>query len=642
MAKGIVLAVGVLFLSWSSLLAQGPRQIIDSLLIRVQEDLGDEELAKMYGELGWQYGAINLDSAIFYGNLAVEKASNLNDPKLLAQSYSDLGSGYLQKGDLDEARKVYQKTLEIRKEIGDSLGMAKIYNNLGYIYQRKYESDSAILYFLEALPIFEANNDLLNVASIKNNIGVIYQQMPDYEKAIQYYKEAVEIREGLGETKALIGTYNNLGSCYKYLGDFDLAEGYYQKAIATSQNLGDLLNLSVSYRSFAFFLQEKGEMKKLETISREGLKVAREVNAQYEIAALELNLGIALQSQGKNTEAKPLILSAANGFIDQGSEDDALVAYLEMVPVYAALGMLDSSRYYSNLYQQFLRNKFEKESREITAELETKYQTELKDSQISEQELEIRNKNILLFGAFGMALILGVVGYLLYNQQKLKNTQLQQEVELKAALAQIETQNKLQEQRMLIARDLHDNIGAQLTFIISSIENLKYYQPIQEQLTRKYESITGFTRQTITELRDTIWAMNSGEVTWESLTERIQNFLTQAGETSGISIDFEIESGLNLQKTLPSSQSIQILRIVQEGVQNAVKYAQAKEIKVLLTEKGNHFQVEVKDNGIGFQEASITPGNGLYNMRKRAEELNAKLEIESTIGEGTSILLMLV
>lgn len=642
MAKGIVLAVGVLFLSWSSLLAQGPRQIVDSLLIRVQEDLGDEELAKMYGELGWQFGAINLDSAIFYGNLAVEKASNVNDPKLLAQSYSDLGSGYLQKGELDEARKVYQKTLDIRREIGDSLGMAKIYNNLGYIYQRKYESDSAILYFLDALPIFEANNDQLNVASIKNNIGVIYQQMPDYEKAIQYYKEAVEIREGLGETKALIGTYNNLGSCYKYLGDFDLSEEYYQKAIATSQNAGDFLNLAVSYRSYAFFLQEKGEMKKLEEISREGLKVAREVNAQYEIAALELNLGIALQSQGKNSEARPLMLSAANGFIEQGSEDDALVAYLEMVPVYASLGMPDSSRYYSNLYQQFLRNKFEKESREITAELETKYQTEIKDSQISEQELEIRNKNILLFGAFGMALILGVVGYLLYNQQKLKNAQLQQEVELKAALAQIETQNKLQEQRMLIARDLHDNIGAQLTFIISSIENLKYFQPIQEQLTRKYESIAGFTRQTITELRDTIWAMNSGEVTWESLTERIQNFLTQAGETSGISILFEIESGLNLQKTLPSSQSIQILRIVQEGVQNAVKYAQAKEIKVLLTEKGNHFQVEVKDNGIGFQEATITPGNGLYNMRKRAEELNAKLEIESTPGEGTSILLKLV
>jgi signal transduction histidine kinase len=642
MRKNIVLVVGLWMMNLTSLFAQGPREIVDSLLIRIQENLEGEELAKMYGELGWQYGAINLDSAIFYGKLAVESAADLGNPTLLAQSYSDLGSGYLQKGELDEARKVYQKTLEIRKEIGDSLGMAKIYNNLGYIYQRKYESDSAILYFLDALPIFEANNDQLNVASIKNNIGVIYQQMPDYEKAIQFYEEAVEIREGMGETKALIGTYNNLGSCYKYLGDLDLAEEYYNKAIATSQGVGDLLNLAVSYRSYAFFLQEKGDMKKLEAVSREGLKVAQDVNAQYEMAALELNLGIALQSQSKNSEAKPLMLSAANSFIEQGSDDDALVAYLELVPVYAALGMADSSRYYSNLYQQFLRNKFEKESREITAELETKYQTELKDSQISEQELEIRNKNMMLFGALGMALILGVVGYLLYNQQKLKNTQLQQEVELKAALAQIEIQNQLQEQRMLIARDLHDNIGAQLTFIISSIENLKYFQPIQEQLTRKYESIAGFTRQTITELRDTIWAMNSGEVTWEKLTERIQNFLTQAGETSGILIQFDLESGIDLQKTLLSSESIQILRIVQEAVQNAVKYAQAEEIQVLLTEKNHHFQVEVKDNGIGFIESSITPGNGLYNMRKRAEELKAKLEIESSLDKGTTVRLKLV
>ena len=61
-----------------------------------------------------------------------------------------------------------------------------------------------------------------------------------------------------------------------------------------------------------------------------------------------------------------------------------------------------------------------------------------------------------------------------YNQQKLKNRQLQKENELKDALIKIETQNRLQEQRLRISRDLHDNIGAQLTFIISSIDYLKY------------------------------------------------------------------------------------------------------------------------------------------------------------------------
>lgn len=73
-----------------------------------------------------------------------------------------------------------------------------------------------------------------------------------------------------------------------------------------------------------------------------------------------------------------------------------------------------------------------------------------------------------------LTFIIKLIGFLVYNQQKLKNRQLHKENELRDALIQIETQNRLQEQRLRISRDLRDNIGAQLTFIISSIDNLKY------------------------------------------------------------------------------------------------------------------------------------------------------------------------
>jgi len=134
---------------------QSPRQIVDSLLNSAQQENADETLAAIYGELGWTYAAINLDSAIYYGQLAVELSEKTGDQALLAQSYSDLGSGYLQKGQLNEASEVYLKSLEIREANRDSLGMAKVYNALGFIFQRKYDSDSAITYFLKALPIFE-------------------------------------------------------------------------------------------------------------------------------------------------------------------------------------------------------------------------------------------------------------------------------------------------------------------------------------------------------------------------------------------------------------------------------------------------------------------------------------------------------
>lgn len=135
-----------------------------------------------------------------------------------------------------------------------------------------------------------------------------------------------------------------------------------------------------------------------------------------------------------------------------------------------------------------------------------------------------------------VAILLSVLGYLLYNQQKLKNRQLQKESELKEALARIETQNKLQDQRLKISRDLHDNIGAQLTFIISSIENLQYgFEIKNEKLTKKLQDISAFTKETIYELRDTIWAMNKSEISLEDLQTRISNFVENANTIQGIS-----------------------------------------------------------------------------------------------------------
>ncbi|WP_026953116.1 tetratricopeptide repeat-containing sensor histidine kinase [Algoriphagus mannitolivorans] len=620
---------------------QSPRQIIDSLLIRVQEPLSPDQLANMYGELGWQYASINLDSAIYFGKLAVEKAELAGDPKILAQAFSDLGSGILQKGDLDESKILYLKSLRLREEIQDSLGMAKSYNALGFIHQRKYESDSAIKYFLLALPIFQKSDAQLSAATVLNNLGVIYQNLSNYEKAKEAYEESTAIREELGDFRGAIASYNNLGTVYKYLGDFEKAESFFQKAIAKAVELGDLMNQAVSYRIYGAFLMEKGDLDDLEEIARKGLQVAKEVNSQYDVAALEHALGVALNAQGKFMDAKGYLLSAASSFQAQGSDEDAMFPYFELISVYAAIGMPDSSRHYGNLYQQSLRSKLEKESKELVTELQTKYETEKKDREIAEQQLAIRNKNLQLYGSLILALALGILGYLLYRQQKLKNQQLKQEAELKAVLAQLETQNKLQEQRLLISRDLHDNIGAQLTFIISAIENLKFFEPVKEQLNQRYDSIASFTKQTITELRDTIWAMNSGQVTWESLAGRVQDYLQKARQSSpGIQFEFSIADSIQKDSTLGSAESIQVLRIIQEAVQNAVKYAEASSIKVEVNQENGEYQVSIQDNGKGFEESEITPGNGLYNMRKRAEELGGVLEISSNPGNGTVILLI--
>ena len=204
----------------------------------------------------------------------------------------------------------------------------------------------------------------------------------------------------------------------------------------------------------------------------------------------------------------------------------------------------------------------------------------------------------------------------------------------------IETQNRLQEQRLRISRDLHDNIGAQLTFIISSLDNLKFGFQLPDKLSSKLKHISQFTITTIYELRDTIWAMNKKEVTFEDLQTRISNFIDKADLVSqNTSFSFNVAKEIEKSESFTSIEGMNVYRIIQEAINNAIKYAEAEEIKVNITSVNNEIQIKISDNGKGFDITSIELGNGLNNIKKRAKDIKAKLEIESSTNSGTIITL---
>ncbi|MEW4924382.1 7TM diverse intracellular signaling domain-containing protein [Algibacter sp. 2305UL17-15] len=200
-------------------------------------------------------------------------------------------------------------------------------------------------------------------------------------------------------------------------------------------------------------------------------------------------------------------------------------------------------------------------------------------------------------------------------------------------------QKKLYEQRLKISRDLHDNIGAQLTFIISSIENLPYgFKITNEKLTHKLQSISTFTKDTIYELRDTIWAMNKSKISLEDLQVRISNFVEKANAHSeGMVFTFNVDDSISNAIEFSSLKGMNIYRIIQEAVNNAFKYAEANNVLVSISENDSGIFVEIKDDGKGFDLQTIESGNGLNNMKKRAKDIGAVLEIESELHKGTSV-----
>ena len=90
---------------------------------------------------------------------------------------------------------------------------------------------------------------------------------------------------------------------------------------------------------------------------------------------------------------------------------------------------------------------------------------------------------------------------------------------------------------------------------------------------------------------------------------------------------------------LNADQRKNLFLIFKETINNAAKYSEASEVAISLQQQDHALIVSIKDNGRGFDEQTIKAGNGLRNLRERAKEINAKLELYSIIGRGTEVVL---
>ncbi|MCO6499599.1 MAG: hypothetical protein J5I47_04370 [Vicingus serpentipes] len=212
---------------------------------------------------------------------------------------------------------------------------------------------------------------------------------------------------------------------------------------------------------------------------------------------------------------------------------------------------------------------------------------------------------------------------------------------LKARLRKIEIQQKIHQERLRISGDLHDNIGSQLTFIISSVDSIKFlFKSSDEQLQKKLTQISDFTQVTITQLRDTIWALNKDEISFENLASRLHNYVETAKLTKEQThFNFNITSVTNFQ--LNAIQAVNIYRIVQEAINNGIKYAAATKITLTISETKEQVIITIKDDGIGFDLSTIQLGNGLENMKNRAAAIDADFKIHSAPEKGTEIILIM-
>ena len=222
-------------------------------------------------------------------------------------------------------------------------------------------------------------------------------------------------------------------------------------------------------------------------------------------------------------------------------------------------------------------------------------------------------------------IFLGIV-HLEYERKKLKS----------------ETEIEKENLREKLSRDLHDDLASTLSSVTIYLELLKQALTSNSNniwtFFNKANSLLVNAKQTITDL---IWTIKPAPEKVTDFTTKIrENFIHLFKEKR---IRFAVnEINLDETKLLPSIQKHNIYLIIKECVNNIFKYAEATDVKIEIEQRRNTLKFSIVDNGKGFDKNAIgDKGNGLNNMKKRSEEIEAAFSVESILGKGTKIIIIL-
>ena len=629
-----------IFLFLSSVV-HGQNRRVDSIMNLIQKETNDSVKIDLYNKVAWFYIFNNQDKA----RMAIADVEEIASKKGQEFGYNSLlnvkGVFHDVNGRPDSAEFWFKKSLAYSREHGIQVHEEHTLNNLGMFCWNKGNYEDALAYYFESLKLVGGKKDKLSAADAGyNNIGLIYQDMELYKKAIPYHNKALSIRKELGNERGEATSFSNLGVCYTNLGHYDSAENalltakkimsdgrdknlYYEIV----EGLGELYSVQQKYT--------KAQKYYLEAWTRPEsvpFNPNRKVNVLEGLAECFAAIGQHNKAISYGEQAIQIIKSDTT--IDFKEVD----LYQTLAGSYFSVGDSKKGQIYNQKFYEASSNKFKQSTAKALQELETKYETQQKELALQKSQANNRQKNLIIYSSLGLAFLLGLIGFLVFKQQRLKNEQLVKENELKQALVKIEHQNKMQEQRLAISRELHDNIGSQLTFIISSLDGLKQFDIENNQVFDKIDNIGGFTRDTINDLRDTIWAMNKDEISFQDLKERTKHFIDRAKQSVD-GINFRFNYPIEFEETsLNSKLGIDVYRIIQEAVHNAVKHAQASEIHVNFLKEDDTIRITIEDNGDGFDLSKVKQGSGLNSMQMRAEKIGAEFGISSQ-EHGTRVML---
>ncbi|WP_420379852.1 tetratricopeptide repeat-containing sensor histidine kinase [Gilvibacter sp.] len=570
---------------------------------------------------------------------------------------------YAQVPDFDSAEKLldskeFEVVIDILEPWANSnseskAGLARGQMLLGQAYLALDKHDKAFKNFLDAKQNWRAIDSLYKAADA--NLMVI--ETLSHQKAIKskitpYLDELVQFATDKDDPSYLTIAYGRLATSFNHADDMENAIAFYDKAIALAYSTGDTLR-AISQQFNKGVAYNSSEMK----MYKQGIE-AFTIAAEYFLKKNQKQyLAFAYNNLGES-------------YAGLKDYDKALIYYLKADSIPIETNVAKTKRIiYGNL-EALYRNKedyrsvvyYLEKQKAITDSTEDRYQnlnievaeakTQLAESEketIIQQQKSSRNKNIA-FGLGGTLFLGSIIAFLVYRNTKRKQRIAEQEKEIEVQ----KTEKLLKEQelntidamiagqekeRQRLASDLHDSVGATLSAAKMQFEHLKKHRGSLNNEDELYDRTQLLLEEAYTEVRAMAHAKNSGVIAKNGLLPAVNKLAQNASATGKIQIEVQ---DYGLDQRLEGSLEIAVFRIIQELVTNIIKHAEATEASISLTQHEDAINVVVEDNGKGFKAGKLSNnsgGMGLGSIEKRVEHMEGQMEVDSTPGKGTSVII---
>lgn len=492
---------------------------------------------------------------------------------------------------------------------------------------RRSDFTCASDYFFQVLKLAEKLGDSLYVAVASSNLAMVFQETNHLREARLFGEKAIRLLETRDAPEYLGDAYNVMGNIYYMSYKDSIAFYYYRKAIAAWEKAGDTLGLFVGYKNLGALLMEAGQVKEGLHVMEKSLRYLRPSDDSVRWFSAYMTLGEALVYHHQLEKGRAYLARAA-AFLPQTKPYYKLNSYHYALYYYhKKKKTFDKALEQHELYKQYSDSVLSLEKSRLLQEMNTRYETEKKETRIRFQEEQIRQERKIrgwVAVSFTSLLLLLTALFVINRQRLQRKTErlLQRQHEKNLQDIFLAEQNE----RIRIARDLHDSIGQKLAVIKMLLSG---------NSRANTDRIAAFVDETAGEVR-TISHNLMPEILRFGLIKAVENLAIQINASHNIRTELEIDESL---KTLSLNEETELTlyRTIQELVSNILRHARSDSLSITLKPEEGNLCITITDKGVGFDPRQIHSSEGLgwKNIEARIRLLGGTFSVQSEPNRGS-------